>query len=230
MTRTFLHLGAFALAALWSSALQAQVTPELQQKIDMMVRLCVAGGQQFTVTGGGSGGAEISLRAFDVKGNLKGDFHVDKSQAEGLVNGIDESIGQIAANEVDKVRECLKPVRERVINILFPPQATPSAPPVPAVTSLAQQLAAAPNQRPIAWNLDSQFLVASGGGPDARINSVLLQGTSAASVSIKEAYAVSGLTGHKQELMANVQDQGYYPVNKVDIPAGAPVWLAPLFG
>ncbi len=84
MTRPVVYMvGVVALAALWPSTLQAQVAPDLQQKIDMMVRLCVAGGQRFTVTGGGSGGAEISLRAFDVKGNLKGDIHVDKSQAEG---------------------------------------------------------------------------------------------------------------------------------------------------
>jgi hypothetical protein len=229
-------IGVGALAALWSSTLQAQVTPDLEQKIDTMVRLCVAGGQQFTVTGGGSGGAEISLRAFDVKGNLKGDIHVDKSQAEGLVNGIDNAISQTAANEVDKVRDCLKPVRDRVLDILFPPQATPQAPAPPqgakSATSLpqqAQQPAAVSNQGPVDWNLDSQFLLLTGGGPDATINSVLLQGTSTVSVGMKEAYAVSGLTGHRQELMANVQYKGYYPVDKVDIPPGAPVWVELIF-
>jgi hypothetical protein len=77
----------------------------------------------------------------------------------------------------------------------------------------------------ISWALDGQFLVVTGGGPEARINSVLLQGTSTTSVSIKEAYAVSELTGHQQDLMANVQYKGYYPVDKVDIPPQAPVWL-----
>jgi hypothetical protein len=166
-----------------------------------------------------------------VKGNLKGDIHVDKSQAEGLVDGIDNAISQIAANEVDKVRDCLKPVRDRVLDILFPPQA-PAAPAAPegakAVTSLPQQPqppGAVPNQGPVAWTLDSQFLVVTGGGTDATINSVLLQGESRASVAMKEAYAVSGLTGHKRDLMANVQNKGYYPVDKVDLPPGAPVWL-----
>jgi hypothetical protein len=78
---------------------------------------------------------------------------------------------------------------------------------------------------PIVWNEDSQFLIVTGGGPDAMINSVLLQGMSTTIVSITDAYAVSSLTGHKQDLMANVQYQGYFPVNKVDIPAQAPVWL-----
>jgi hypothetical protein len=74
-----------------------------------------------------------------------------------------------------------------------------------------------------------QFLVVSGGGPNAQISSVLLQGTSTRTVSIKDAYAVSGLTGHKQELMANVQYKGYYPIDQVDIPPQAPVWLELLF-
>jgi len=113
-------VGLLLIALLWSSAPRAQTALDLQQKIDVMVRLCVAGGQRFSVSGGGSGGAEISLRAFDAKGNLKGDFHIDRSQAEGLVNGIDNAISEVAAIEIDKVRERLRPVRERVMDILFP--------------------------------------------------------------------------------------------------------------
>jgi hypothetical protein len=86
-----------------------------------------------------------------------------------------------------------------------------------------------PSQNPVVWDNDRQFLVVTGGGRDAQINSVLLQGTSTRPVSIKEAYAVSGRTGHKQELMANVQYRGYYPVDKVDIPPQAPVSLELIF-
>jgi hypothetical protein len=64
-------------------------------------------------------------------------------------------------------------------------------------------------QGPINWQPDLS-LVASGGGPSTQIHSVLFQGTSTTLIEIKEAYAVSGLTGHKQELMANVQYRGYY--------------------
>jgi len=78
---------------------------------------------------------------------------------------------------------------------------------------------------PIAWNLGSQFLVASSNGASDLINGIFLQGTSTASIGFKEAYAVSGLTGHRQELMANVPYKGYYPVGKVDIPPHAPVQL-----
>jgi hypothetical protein len=94
----------------------------------------------------------------------------------------------------------------------------------------AQQavLPATTNQGPINWNPDFQ-LVVTGGGPEAIINGIVFQGTSASLVKMKEAYAVSGLTGHRQELMANVQYKGYYPVDKVDIPPQASVQLDIVF-
>jgi hypothetical protein len=100
-----------------------------------------------------------------------------------------------------------------------------------AALAEAKKLREAPSQSgPIVWNFNGQFLIVTGGGPSSLINSVLLQGTSTKSISIKQAYAVSGLTGHRQDLMANVQSKGaYYPVDKVDIPAKAPVWLELLF-
>jgi hypothetical protein len=157
---------------------------------------------------------------------LAGELTVNKSNAEGLVNGIDNALSQVAAAEADKVRDCLQPVRQRVLDILLPaPKAETPSPTRPAPD---QQTVAEPNQRPVAWR-DSQFVVVTGGGPEAKINSVLLQGTSTAPVAMKEAYALSGLTGHKQELMVNVQYRGYYPVDKVDIPPRAPVWLELIF-
>jgi hypothetical protein len=39
-----------------------------------MVRLCLAGGEKFVISGGGTGGADVKLRSLDVKGNLKGEL------------------------------------------------------------------------------------------------------------------------------------------------------------
>lgn len=83
---------------------------------------------------------------------------------------------------------------------------------------------------PINWQLDGQLVVVTGGGPEATINSILLEGRSTAPVTIKEAYALSGLTGHKREFAANVQARHrLYPVDKVDIPSDAPVCLELVF-
>jgi hypothetical protein len=74
----------------------------------------------------GTGGADVSLRSLDVRGNLTGQFNINKSSAEGLVSGIDNALTQVAADQADKVRDCLKPLRERILDVLFP-SPTPSS-------------------------------------------------------------------------------------------------------
>ena len=64
----------------------------------------------------------MSLRSLDVTGNLKGEFKISKSSAEGLVNGLDNALGQVAADQADKVRVCLQPVRERLLDVMLPPK------------------------------------------------------------------------------------------------------------
>jgi hypothetical protein len=96
----------------------------------------------------------------------------------------------------------------------------------------APQAAASPAAEtgPIIWEDSGQFVVVTGGGRSAQIDSILLQGTSTRAVNFKSAYAVSGRTGHKQDFVANVQSVGaYYPVTAVDIPPEAPVWIELLF-
>jgi hypothetical protein len=56
-----------------------------------------------------------------VKGNLKGEFKITRSSAEGLSNGIDNAMSLVAADQADKVRACLKPVRERLLDVMLPP-------------------------------------------------------------------------------------------------------------
>ncbi len=112
--------GVWVIAACLSSAAMAQTPPNVQQIADTMVRLCIGGGQTRATTAGGTGGAELSLRSLDVKGHLQGEYKISKSSAEGLINGIDNALSQVAADEADKVRDCLKPVRERLLDVMLP--------------------------------------------------------------------------------------------------------------
>jgi hypothetical protein len=113
---------------LWASAAAAQSPSpsDIQQIADTMVRLCIGGGSTRAIAGTATGGADISLRSLDVKGNLSTEFKINKSSAEGLVNGIDNALTQVAADQADRVRDCLRPVRERLLDVLLP---TPLAPP-----------------------------------------------------------------------------------------------------
>jgi hypothetical protein len=112
-----------AMSDAWS-----QATVDVQQIADTMVRLCIGGGKTQAVAGTAAGSADLSLRSMDVRGNLTGEFKVNKSSAEGLSEGINNALSQVAADQADKVRECLKPVRERLLDILLPAPHASEAP------------------------------------------------------------------------------------------------------
>jgi hypothetical protein len=106
----------------WWPVLGAAQDTDTDKIADTMVRLWVGGGRTEAVGGTAAGGADLSLRSLDVTGNLKGEFKINKSRAEGLVNGIDNALSQVAADQADKVRACLQPVRERLLDVLLPPK------------------------------------------------------------------------------------------------------------
>jgi hypothetical protein len=123
----FAGFALFIVCAWWPALGAAQDAAEIDKVADTMVRLCVGGGRTEATSGTGTGGADLSLRSLDVKGNLKGEFKVSKSSAEGLVNGLDNALGQVAADQADKVRVCLQPVRERLLDLMLPPKKQGSA-------------------------------------------------------------------------------------------------------
>ena len=108
------------LVCAWPTLGAAQDAAGIERIADTMVRLCVGGGSTQATSGTASGGADLSLRSLDVKGNLKGEFTVSKSSAEGLVHGLDNALGQVAADQANKVRACLQPVRDRLLDVMLP--------------------------------------------------------------------------------------------------------------
>jgi hypothetical protein len=118
----FVRFTLFLVYAWWPVLGAAQDAAEIETIADTMVRLCVGGGRTEATGGTATGGADLSLRSLDVKGNVKGEFKIDKSSAEGLVKGIDNALSQVAADQADKVRVCLQPVRERLLDVMLPPK------------------------------------------------------------------------------------------------------------
>jgi hypothetical protein len=116
----FVNVMIFISCAGWPVIGAAQNAADTQKIADTMVRLCVGGGRTEATSSGGTGGADLSLRSLDVTGNIKGEFKISKSSAEGLVNGLDNALGQVAADQADKVRTCLQPVRERLLDVMLP--------------------------------------------------------------------------------------------------------------
>jgi hypothetical protein len=64
----------FLASVLWPAAGAAQDSTEIGRIADTMVRLCLGGGHTDTLSGGGSGGADLSMRSLDIKGDLKAEF------------------------------------------------------------------------------------------------------------------------------------------------------------
>jgi len=69
---------------LWPSVLSAQSSAEIEAAVDMMVRLCLGGGHTEAVSGGATGGVDLSLRSLDAKGKVQGEFKVTNQVRKGL--------------------------------------------------------------------------------------------------------------------------------------------------
>lgn len=145
-------------------------------------------------------------------------WQFETSPPHSAVNGREPLIPPDGIMTGSQAAKELQDLRAQIDELKRQNEALRIAPPQPSQSAIGPV-------GPIKWNLNGQFLVASGGGPGGTINNVMLSGVSTAPVRIKEAYAISGLTGHRKELVANVQYRGYYPVDKVDIPADAPIFL-----
>jgi len=118
-----IRLGSLALllaCVWWPAPSAAQSTAETDKVADAMVRLCLGGGRTQATSSTATGGADLSLRSLDVKGNVKGEYKINKSSAEGLINGIDNALSQVAADQADKVRACLQPARDRLLDAMLP--------------------------------------------------------------------------------------------------------------
>jgi hypothetical protein len=98
----------------------AQDATDVERIAAAMVRLCLEGGRAEVPRGAATGAVDLALRSFDAKGNLRGEFKISISSAEGLVNGIHNALSQVPADQADKVRACLEPVRERLLDVMLP--------------------------------------------------------------------------------------------------------------
>jgi hypothetical protein len=106
------------LCAWWPVFGAAEDTAKVQSIADAMVLLCVGGGRT-EATSGTSTDAELSLRSVDKTGNVN-IVTMNKSSAMGLVNGLNNALSQLAADQADKVRACLQPVRDRLLDAMLP--------------------------------------------------------------------------------------------------------------
>jgi tetratricopeptide (TPR) repeat protein len=93
---------------------------KVREVVDTIYALCVAGGENFVISGGGDADIDISLKRLDLAGHAKGEIKVNKSQAKGLVDGLSAKMNSITAQQASEVRKCIEPYRDRIMKLVLP--------------------------------------------------------------------------------------------------------------
>jgi hypothetical protein len=99
----------------------------LQEWLDLYVNSCVGSGSSSVVSGSIGAGAELSLRKFSTSGNLTGELTLSRSSYRLLSEGISNKMTDVAAGEADKVRECLAPIRQILVEAMSQQISPPSS-------------------------------------------------------------------------------------------------------
>lgn len=86
--------------------------------LDVFVASCVGSGSKEVVSGSIGASGEISLRRLSLAGKVGGDVRITKESYRLLSEGISNKISGTAADQADKVRVCLEPMRKTLLNVM----------------------------------------------------------------------------------------------------------------
>lgn len=106
----------FLLLALGGAQADEEIT--IADWIDIFIDTCVGSGSKFIASGEGKAGVDISLKKFRLDGTLAGAVNIKKSEYRLLTDGISNAMTKVAADQADKVRDCLAPVRQNLLRIM----------------------------------------------------------------------------------------------------------------
>jgi len=90
----------------------------VQEWVYQFVSSCVGGGSSDTASGEVGANGDISLRRLALSGTVKGQVLLTHKEARLLSDGINNAMSSAAADEADKVRQCLAPLRAVLIQIM----------------------------------------------------------------------------------------------------------------
>ena len=87
----------------------------VQDWLDLFIESCVGSGSSAYVSGSVNAGLGLSLKTFSANGSVSGQVEVTKSTYRLLSEGISNAMTKIAADQADKVRDCLRPLRRNLL-------------------------------------------------------------------------------------------------------------------
>jgi hypothetical protein len=108
---------ALAICLMHQNLAMAASASEVRDWLDLYVDSCVGSGSKDVVSGSVGAGGEISLRKVTLTGQLSGDVRLTKESYRLLSEGISNKLTGVAADQADKVRQCLDPMRKVLLRI-----------------------------------------------------------------------------------------------------------------
>lgn len=111
----FIGLAIFATAVPTASSAEEL---SVQEWVDQFVATCVGSGSSDMASGEVGADGDISLKKLTLSGTVKGQVQITHKEARLLSDGINNSMSQVAADQAVAVRECLKPIRSILLNIM----------------------------------------------------------------------------------------------------------------
>jgi hypothetical protein len=99
---------------------QARSADKLTVKewVDTFVDLCVGAGSTFIASGSGDVSAGLSLQTRTLSGEVKGQLLLSKSEYRLLSEGISNKMTSVSADQANRVRDCLDPIRRNLIVLM----------------------------------------------------------------------------------------------------------------
>lgn len=97
-------------ASLWA----AEPSQNVKDAVDVIVLMCVAGGEKYEISGTADLDGGLLLRKVGASG--RAEVKVSKSEVKGLVDGLNQSLSKIAADQASEARRCMQPYLQRIVD------------------------------------------------------------------------------------------------------------------
>ena len=90
----------------------------VQEWVDQFVASCVGSGSSDLASGEVAANGEISLKKLALGGTVKGQVQITHKDARLLSDGINNAMSAVAADQADKVRQCMSPIRLILVEVM----------------------------------------------------------------------------------------------------------------
>lgn len=101
-----------------------------KQAVDLIVLMCVAGGEKVEIVGNVKVEGGLSLRRPGLSG--AGELKISSTEAKGLVEGLTASMNKMSADQASEARKCMQPFISQVLAMLPKGEVVAPAPLRPA--------------------------------------------------------------------------------------------------